>query len=228
MGRKNLITKEEILEKSFELLRNEGCNAVNISRIARELRMSTQPISWQFGSMDGLRSELLVKATTYMNSKIAEHIINGDGSMLPSAALALVGKKSVDFVFDEPNISEFIRFTKVPKINSTMIPTYDDLKKAISQEFADYNVTEEMAASFIRDCIVYTQGLSTLIFSGSIAGTRKYFHKMQEEFGVLRLVSLGVPKDVVIRHLSSGNPSGARRHTGTAGTAGTVKKRSAK
>ena len=52
MGRKNLITKEEILEKSFELLRNEGCNAVNISRIARELRMSTQPISWQFGSMD--------------------------------------------------------------------------------------------------------------------------------------------------------------------------------
>ncbi|MCR5391098.1 MAG: TetR/AcrR family transcriptional regulator [Lachnospiraceae bacterium] len=203
MGRKKQVTKEYILEKSFELLRREGCESITIGRVARELGISTQPISWRFGGMDGLRSALLLKATAYMNQTITKDLRKSGQKMNPSAALATVGKRSVDFVYDEPNLSEFIRFTKGEKSEETMIPKYIELRKAIANEYAEYNVTENMAASFIRDCIIYTQGLSTLIFNGAIAGNRRSFHKMQEEFGLARLISLGIPREVVEDHLGT-------------------------
>ena len=62
MGRKTQITKEMILEAAFELLDESGIGAVGIKPIAAKLGCSTQPVSWQFGSMTDLKKELMMYA----------------------------------------------------------------------------------------------------------------------------------------------------------------------
>ena len=51
MGRKIQITREMILKAAYELLDESGMGAVTIKTIAARLGCSTQPVSWQFGSM---------------------------------------------------------------------------------------------------------------------------------------------------------------------------------
>ena len=58
MGRKTQITREMILKAAYELLDESGIGAVAIKTIAARLSCSTQPVSWQFGSMLELKKEL--------------------------------------------------------------------------------------------------------------------------------------------------------------------------
>ena len=58
MGRKTKITREMILEAAYELLDESGIGGVAIKQIAAKLGCSTQPVSWQFGSMSELKKEL--------------------------------------------------------------------------------------------------------------------------------------------------------------------------
>ena len=66
MGRKAKISKEMILEAAFELLDESGLSAVAIKNIAAKLECSTQPISWQFGSMTELKKELFMYSAMRM------------------------------------------------------------------------------------------------------------------------------------------------------------------
>ena len=50
MGRRTQITKEMILEASYELLEEHGIEAVQIKQIAAKLGCSTQPVAvWKHG-----------------------------------------------------------------------------------------------------------------------------------------------------------------------------------
>ena len=62
MGRKTQVTKEMILEAAYKLLDESGLGAVGIKSIAASLGCSTQPVSWQFGSMTDLKKELMMYA----------------------------------------------------------------------------------------------------------------------------------------------------------------------
>lgn len=53
------VQKETILQTAYEMLLRDGYGGINIKTIANELGCSTQPISRQFGSMEGFRRELL-------------------------------------------------------------------------------------------------------------------------------------------------------------------------
>ena len=64
MGRKTRITKEMIMEAAYELLDESGIGAVAIKNLAAKLDCSTQPISWQFGSMTELKKELYEYGTS--------------------------------------------------------------------------------------------------------------------------------------------------------------------
>ena len=61
MGRKTKITKEMILDAAYELLDSSGIGSVGIKQIAAKLGCSTQPVSWQFGSMTEMKGALSVR-----------------------------------------------------------------------------------------------------------------------------------------------------------------------
>ena len=56
---------EQILRTALEMLMEEGYESIRITTVAERLGCSTQPISWQFGGMEGFRAALAAEAVAY-------------------------------------------------------------------------------------------------------------------------------------------------------------------
>lgn len=56
------ITKEDIINVSIDILRNQGQEALNARNIALSLNSSTQPIFFNFSSMEELKKAVMVSA----------------------------------------------------------------------------------------------------------------------------------------------------------------------
>ena len=66
MPRQQSITRENVLEAAFTLLRQEGEQSVSARNIAKKLGCSTQPVYSTFPSMATLEEELLLVAWQYL------------------------------------------------------------------------------------------------------------------------------------------------------------------
>ena len=62
MPPKQRITREMILERSFEMFCRDGMDAVNARSVAKALNCSTQPIFSYYAGMDDLKNALENKA----------------------------------------------------------------------------------------------------------------------------------------------------------------------
>ena len=201
MGRKVQVPKERILDTAFELLKREGGSAVSITRIARELGTSTQPISWQFGGMDKLRGELAARAQEYLNQKANQVDRELRAKQPPLATLYAVGKAEVDLVYDEPNLVEFARFTRRPKEASMLVDviledeTHHSLIKAIARQ---YGLSVNDARAVVRDCTIFSQGICSMILTGMLEADRKTTHRIVKEHGARLIASFGLPFDQVM------------------------------
>lgn len=72
MSRKRITNREEILERSVELLKEEGLKALTARNIANYMNISTQPIYVEFDSMDEVRKETIKLALTEVLNKLSE------------------------------------------------------------------------------------------------------------------------------------------------------------
>lgn len=59
------ITRERIIESSFQIIRNEGYENLNARRIAETLGCSTQPVLYHFKTMDEIREDVYRLADDY-------------------------------------------------------------------------------------------------------------------------------------------------------------------
>ena len=66
-----------ILEAAYELLDESGIGAVAIKTIAAKLECSTQPISWQFGSMTDVKKELFNYAVGKLYGNLPDKMKGG-------------------------------------------------------------------------------------------------------------------------------------------------------
>lgn len=62
MPKKVIYTKEQIVEKAYELLKVEGLNSITARNLAKNLQTSPAPVYGYFSSMDLLKDELIKKA----------------------------------------------------------------------------------------------------------------------------------------------------------------------
>ncbi|MCD8038594.1 MAG: TetR/AcrR family transcriptional regulator [Lachnospiraceae bacterium] len=62
MARKELITKDKILETAFELAREEGIESVTARKLAAQIGCSTQPIFRVYANMNELYTEIYERA----------------------------------------------------------------------------------------------------------------------------------------------------------------------
>lgn len=102
MPPKTKITKKMILDTAFELVRKEGCEALNARAIAEQLNCSTQPIMYNFKTAEELRQEVYVVADQYH----ANYIMSiGDQKMMPFLA---IGLNYIRFGYEEKNLFRFL------------------------------------------------------------------------------------------------------------------------
>ncbi len=159
------VQKETILKTAFDLLLREGYGAINIKTVAQELGCSTQPISRQFGSMDGLRKELLVYGIEQLKpffsikgekvSDIVEGIING----------------YINLAFDVPNLYKYLYMSEhTEERMSDLIAGLraENFEKVIGMLEAEYDMPEAYAKEYIKNLNFYVHGIASYVAVGFV------------------------------------------------------------
>lgn len=157
------IPKEVILENALNVLRRDGYENVNIKAVAKEIGCSTQPISWHFGNMEGLRRELCDYARRFAVGIITTVSCEGVEGFLE------LGVNYIKLAIEEKNLFRHIFMngctTYVADGLSAFSLSGDNL--LITQSISNaLEISQEQAARSVEDLSVYANGLATYIATG--------------------------------------------------------------
>ena len=202
------IKKEAMLQAALELVVQNGYSALNIKAVAKKLGCSTAPISWQFGGMDGLREALIPFAEQYVETIY----YRTDANEL--AAFEQRGKGTVDMALEKPNLFRFLYMGDRNQLLCTGFELKTDNPDGtnVYQKMADMlEITLHQAMDFAMTMMVYTQGIGTLIASGTVRDTKENMYQMLHNTGMTYLKGLGVA-DSVLQTLFGGDKSDESSH----------------
>ena len=163
MARKTTISKEMILETALKMLIRDGYQSVNIKTLAAELGCSTQPIAWHFENMDEMRRELAVFAEKYAESRIATETVNA------AETFENMGRAYVHMAIYEPNLFKFLYLGERPiskPFTADSLSKVSNSHELISGIAAQTGLSEAQATSCIRNIVIYSHGLATMIATG--------------------------------------------------------------
>lgn len=118
------ITEEEIIEKSLEIVRKKGVDALNARSLAGELGCSVQPIFRAFSSMGELKMVVFQRVVEYYQQFLMSGISEQDG---------LVGLEMA-----------YIRFAREEKFFFQWLHMSDRLGMAETEEFTSVGINKEI------------------------------------------------------------------------------------
>lgn len=96
------ITKQMILRSAFALVQEEGHEALNVRRIAQRLGCSTQPVLYNFKTVDALRAEVYAAADAFHTNWLLSGL---DASPEP---LLTLGLNYVRFAHEQRQLFRFL------------------------------------------------------------------------------------------------------------------------
>ena len=169
MARKVTITKEMILEAALRMLIRDGYSSVNVKTLAKEIGCSTQPIVWHFENMEGLRNALSVYAREYAAKK------SFSNSKDKLESFEFLGRSYVRMAFKEPNLFRFLYLGESPMGRPYNLK---DVGKSSNREMItkiaeQTGLNEEQVIRFIRNTLIYSHGIATMVATGVLKGTEK-------------------------------------------------------
>ena len=194
MGRKTQITREMILNAAYELLDEAGIGAVAIKLIAERLGCSTQPISWQFGSMTELKKELYFYAAGRAFGGLEEEM-QGKEAM---EAFFISGIRYLSIACDHPNV---FRFTNVDDPMDTIGERIYGDDSVFSLQFdeeavkifaSQYDIPVSKISEMVRDTVIYTHGLALMMMFDGHKLPKKEACRMMYDMGVKLSKEIGI------------------------------------
>ena len=150
MPPKQRITREMILEKSFDMFRTEGMDGVNARSVAKALDCSTQPIFSYFQGMDDLKGALEQRAKQVFEEAVTA-VANG--------GLGKVCSAYVRFATEQPRIFAHL-FMQIGR-ESIGEPLSRELRAHVTQlEARREGLNDEQAKDLCSSVWVYAHGLA--------------------------------------------------------------------
>ncbi|WP_018143094.1 TetR/AcrR family transcriptional regulator [Alloscardovia criceti] len=94
-----------VIHAAFEIIRQLGVDSVNVRRVAEKLHCSTQPVMYQFPTMEELKKATFAYTDTFHTRYImdVEGAVEGAGS-----TLAQIGLQYIRFAHEEPQLFRFL------------------------------------------------------------------------------------------------------------------------
>ena len=174
MARKATISREVILEAALKMLIRDGYASVNVKTLAAEIGCSTQPIVWHFENMEGLRLALSEYAMEYAAKKAASNYEN------KLERFEFLGRSYVKMALKEPNLFKFLYLGESPMGKPYNLKDVGRAKnKAMITMIAEQTgLNEEQVIRFVRNTIIYSHGIATMIATGVLKGTEKEMMEM--------------------------------------------------
>lgn len=180
------VMKETMLEAAYTMLVRDGYEAINIKSVAQELGCSTQPISRQFGSMDGMRAELL----TYCLKKFST-AFSIKGEHVADIVLG-VARGYIDLAYDFPNVYKYLYMSDhdgKKMGNVTRTHRAENYDKVIGMLVKEYGITTEAAYGFMQNMEYYVHGIASYIATDYVNDSKdnlmRKIEKVRDTFLVL-------------------------------------------
>ena len=158
MPKKPTTTKEAMIEGAFQLIQEQGHEALTVRNLASFLGCSTQPIMYQFPNTDTLRDLTYQKADAYHSAYI-----------LAAGDLLEIGLRYIRFAEEEPQLFRFLfqsgRFSGLSLEDLIRAPEVAGVLSAVSAEEA---LTPEDAAAFFEPLAAVVHGYASLIANNAM------------------------------------------------------------
>lgn len=174
MARKTTISREVILEAALKMLIRDGYAFVNVKTLAAEIGCSTQPIVWHFENMGGLRQALSEYAMAYAAKKTASSF---DDKL---EGFEFLGRSYVKMAIKEPNLFKFLYLGENPVGKPYNLK---DIGRAKNKEMIKMiamqtGLNEDQVIRFVRNTIIYSHGIATMLATGVLKGSEKEMMEM--------------------------------------------------
>lgn len=171
------IQKEEMLKTAFHILVKEGYSAINIKAVANKIGCSTQPISWQFGGMDGLRKELLEYCLTFLKDNFK---VKGERAC---DIVNIIAKGYIDLAFDYPNLYKYLYMSenegkKMGELARTL--RSENQGRIVDMLKEEYDLSAYSAKMYIMNLELYVHGVASYTATGYTFSSKGEIMRMIE------------------------------------------------
>lgn len=152
-------SREEIIDKAFEMAKERGIEAVVARELGKALGTSSSPIFTAFKNMEELQSEVRNKALREFEAYVSD-------AMNYKPAFKYVGMKMIEFAMREPKLFQLVYMREHDNTQSfsMLVEELGDTVRVcldIMQE--DYDLTREEAKLLFEQSWLQTFGLCVLI-----------------------------------------------------------------
>ncbi len=177
MPPKAKFSKEEIINKAFEIVKTEGPNALTARSLGISLNSSSRPIFTVFKNMDEIYDEVIKKSKEVFD----EYIEKG---LKEDKAFRGTGIQYITFAIQEPILfhllfmsgnSKKIEFENILQLYEK---NYDNIISAIKNE---YGLSSIDADRLYKHLWVYTHGIATLCATKTCTFTETEISDMIKE-----------------------------------------------
>lgn len=158
MPAKKQITKEDILNSAFEIVRESGIEALNMRSIANRCNCSTQPIYLSFANAEELKKQIALKVLDVFNKFIGNEINSGKYPEYKA-----VGMGYIRFAKEEKELFKFLL------MNDEMSKTgleKDSYEKSVFIIMKNYGITHEQAFRLHIEMWLFVHGIATMCLNG--------------------------------------------------------------
>ena len=195
MARKTTISREVILEAALKMLIRDGYASVNVKSLAAEIGCSTQPIVWHFENMGGLRQALSEYAMDYAAKKASSNYEN------KLESFEFLGRAYVKMALKEPNLFKFLYLGENPVAKPYNLKDIGKKKnkEMIAMIAEQTGLNEEQVIRFVRNTIIYSHGVATMLATGVLKGTEKEMMEMINNAADAFILNEGVDPEKILR-----------------------------
>lgn len=162
MSRTIKFSKEELLNKSVEFIKEYGYSNLTVRELAKYIGCSTQPIFKNYENFDVYKEDLKIKLREDYNYFINKYVDKNDYLYTISLAYALYAKKQPK-IFSSLFMADLAGSRTVREVLDTKRN-----KETIDSMINKYNISLEKAEKVYRDVRFYTHGISSQLAVKSI------------------------------------------------------------
>ncbi len=152
-------TREEIIDKAFQMARERGIESVVARELGKELGTSSSPIFTAFKNMEELQSEVRKRALQEFESYVRD-------AMNYQPAFKYVGMKMVEFAMREPKLFQLVYMKEHDSTQSFSMLVEelgDTVAVCVKIMQHDYQLTEDEAKTLFEHTWLHTFGICVLI-----------------------------------------------------------------
>ena len=197
MPRKALFTKEEVVAKALELVRQKGIDALTARELGAALGSSSRPIFTLYNNMEEVNADVKKAAQQRFSDYVAD-VANY------TPAFKEFGLRLVRFAREEQNLFNLIFLHKDASVANEIHPKALECLETISK---DYEITKEQVGILFGQMWVFACGLAVLSTKDTETYSDELVSKMisMQFISTLSFIKSGKPLVSPTPHLRSEN-----------------------